>query len=412
MGDSLQPVPTGRRILILDIARGLAVFGILLVNMQFFNTPLQVIQWQVVMWPDFWNRAVLSLIDLFVAGKFIAIFSFLFGYGMIMFRDRAFEQGRRFVLTYARRLLALALFGLLHGWFIWFGDILFHYSALGFVLMLFHKCHPRTLLVWSIILLLLLPVLFMVFLAAGNTLTAPDTGPGFKDALMRETAQQVIVYGSGTYTEIQPVRVADWQASVFNHIVFYPQILGMFLLGSYFAKRRLLHDIGVHRAELRRAMLLTGIVGVTLTLLPYALHAAGRPELTELADRWDLVRQLLGSPLLGLFYITVLAALLRKGHWPTALAPLANVGRLAFTNYIMQSVLCTLIFYGYGLKLYGKVGPAAGLLLTVAIFAVQVLLSGWWLQRFQMGPLERVWRAITYWSLAPIDPRKAGVRAG
>src|SRR5690625_4686469 len=128
----MQLTPPNQRIQVLDVARGLAILGILLINVIFYSTSLHAIQWQVELWPEAVNQAVSTALELFIEGKFLAIFAFLFGYGIILFRDRAMAKGRRFRPLYARRLLVLAVFGLLHGWLIWYGDILLHYALLGF----------------------------------------------------------------------------------------------------------------------------------------------------------------------------------------------------------------------------------------------------------------------------------------
>jgi uncharacterized protein len=108
------------------------------------------------------------------------------------------------------------------------------------------------------------------------------------------------------------------------------------------------------------------------------------------------------APALALFYASTILLLTQREAWRRRLAPLAAVGRMALSNYLLQSLVCTTIFYSYGLALFDKVGPALGLLLTVAIFLVQVPLSVWWLRRFQFGPVEWLWRSLTYWRVQPL----------
>ncbi|WP_144932010.1 DUF418 domain-containing protein [Paenibacillus sp. 32O-W] len=401
----MQPVAANERIQLLDIARGLAILGILLVNMTFYSSSLQAIQFQINLWPDFWNQAAKSILSIMVDGKFIAIFSFLFGYGMILFKDRALEKGRRFVPLYLRRLLALLIFGLIHGWFIWFGDILVHYALLGFILLLFHKCKPKTLLVWSVSFLMLIPAL-MLF-SGGNAGATPRLSPEFKQLVLQWIERDQAIYGGGTFGEIQRQRVSDWYASALNQIAFYPQILGLFLMGSYIAKRKLFHNLSGNRSVLIRICIWTGSFGFVSTLLPIVLEQTVGTNAGGWINRLDVIRYLIGNPSIGLFYITGLALLIQKPSWQRALRPLANVGRMAFTNYILQSVLCTLIFYHYGLGLYGQAGPLAGSLLAIAVFLLQMVLSALWLRKFRMGPLEWVWRIATYRSLSPL--RKKGI---
>lgn len=392
----MKPVVVGERIQLLDIARGLAILGILLINMRFFTTSLQAIQFQIELWPGFWDRTVKSFLDLFVGGKFIAIFSFLFGYGMILFKDRAVQKGRRFTVLYSRRLLALLVFGIIHGWFIWFGDILLHYALLGFALLLFHKCKPKTLLIWSLLLLMLVPGLLMI----GGGVDTPELSPEWREWVQQRIERDQTIYGSGSWTEIHNQRIMDWNNSLMNQVLFYPQILGLFLLGAYFSKKRIFHELSANRASLMRICLWTGGFGLVTTVILLILERIG-VQAPGLINRLEIIHHLLGSPMIGLFYVSVLALFVSVKAWQRALRPLANAGRMAFTNYIMQSVVCTLIFYSYGLGWYGQAGPAAASLLALAIFALQLVLSSLWFRRFRMGPLEWLWRSITYLSFSP-----------
>lgn len=362
--------------------------------MRFFSTSLQALQWQIVLWPSTWDRVTETVLDLFVTGKFLAIFAFLFGYGMVLFRDRAWAKGRRFSPVYCRRLLVLAAFGLLHGWFIWFGDILFHYALLGGALLLFRNSRSNTDLAIAIILLLLVPLLLLI---SGAAASVPELTPEFEASVRRWIARDQAVYGNGSYVEVLPQRFMDWRISAFNHLVFYPQILAMFLFGTYFAKRGLLHDPSAHRVTLVNIAWLTAAIGVPLTFGTPLLRKMAGGGWMALVNQLDVFRQLVGAPVLGLFYITMLTFwLTRRPRMQTVLSPIANVGRMAFTNYIVQSVICTLIFYGYGLGWYGKVGPASNALLALLIFVLQTAFSNWWFGRFRIGPLEWVWRVLTY----------------
>jgi len=364
------------RIHVLDVVRGAAVFGILVVNMGFFSTPLEALEWRLSLWPQWWNRLADALIDIVFSGKFLSIFAFLFGYGMVLMQERVEARGQPFVPVYLRRLASLALFGLIHGLFIWFGDILFHYAVVGVLLLALRRLEPRAMLTWAVVLLSLLPSLLLLAELAG---AAPQPVP--EDVLRARVEAIAAAYATGTHAEIQPLRVQEWRESVANHVTFYSHILGLFLLGAYFAKRRLLHDVAAARDEWWRIAKWTGAGAAALTVIWFVM-----PDFAYVA----------GGPVIGLFYVSVLALLMTNPAWQRRLMPLAYVGRMAFTNYIAQSVTCTLIFYGYGLGLYGKVGPLGTTLLAAAIFALQVAASRAWLARHSMGPLERVWRLLTY----------------
>lgn len=379
----------------------MAILGILLINMLFFTTSLQTIQFQLELWPDWWDKMVQSSLDFFVSGKFIAIFSFLFGYGMILMKDSALKRGLRFTPLYARRLLALLLFGLIHGWFIWYGDILFHYALLGFLLLLFHKRNAKTLLVWACMLLLLIPGLMLFSGTDGSY----ESDPEWMDQVDQWVAADEEVYGSGSWAEIQELRIKDWNSSVMNQIIFYPQILGMFLLGAYFAKKKWFSNITENYSLLLRICLWTGGSGFLFQLIPILLKLIGI-EATALTSQLEIIQHLLGSPLIGVFYILLIALLFQKKTWERLLSPLASVGRMAFTNYIMQSVICTLIFYSYGFGWFGQAGSAVTSLLALLIFVLQIVCSTLWLRYFRMGPLEWIWRGITYLSLPPLKATK------
>lgn len=365
------------RIHTLDVIRGAAVFGILLVNMRFFSSSLEVLRWRLSRWPEWWNAAAELFIDVFVAGRFLCIFAFLFGYGMIMMQERAEAAGRPFARIYARRLAALAVFGLIHGLFIWFGDVLFHYAVVGFLLLAFRRAEPGRLLAWAVGLMSLLPMLVLLASLAGGPALPLVPAPDVQARIALDEA----VYSGGTYAEIQRLRVRDWIDSAFTHITYYPHLLGLFLLGAYFARAGLLHDVRANRALLVR---LAWRVGAAVAAVTAAY--AWAPAFSYVA----------GGPVVGLFYILVLGILMTHPVWERRLRRLAPVGRMAFTNYIAQSVVCTLVFYGYGLGLYGRVGPLAATAGAVALYALQAAASRAWLRRFPAGPLERLWRRVTY----------------
>lgn len=384
------------RIQSLDIARGLAVLEILLVNMRFYSTSLQAIQWQVELWPSWWDQVVTALLRLFVEGKFLAIFALLFGYGMVMSYQRAIEAGVRFVPMYTRRLLILAVFGLIHGLLVWYGDILLHYALLGFLLLFFRKCAPKTLYTCALLLLASVPALLLL---QGNPSADLNSNEEFQAWLEQAIALDTTIYGSGDYRVILQKRVEDWISSTLNQVMFYPQILGLFLLGAGLAKQRILHEVGTTGRSLLRIAAVSGVMGIGITLIPLVWHG------TESNGVQEALRVLIGAPAMGLFYLIVLTIALGNKRWQRILRPLGDVGRLALTNYLGQSLLCTLIFYGYGLGWFGKVGPLVGTLIAVVIFGVQLAVSRMWLRRFHMGPLEWLWRTGTYLSAPPM--RKA-----
>lgn len=380
------------RIELLDSLRGFALLGIILVNITFFTTSLQTISYGVDLWSGWYNELAMLLRGIVIDGKFVLIFSFLFGFGMVLLQESSQAKGKSFNRIYIRRLTALLLFGLLHGIFIWYGDILTHYALLGFLLMLFQRCKPRTLLIWSLILLLIVPVLVTgVSLLNGSASQAlePISQADARQIGVYYQDRDAAIYGEGTVTQIAVQRVNDYFSSIFNMLLFYPQILGMFLMGAYFCKRRLLHKVQENRKGILRLVILGGSAGLVLQLI--LSLAKGLPFWGEAAALF------VGAPLLALAFIGMFALLYQNELCKKVLHWFSYPGKMAFTNYLLQSILCGLIFYSYGLGWYGMIGPALQMLIAVVIFAIQAVFSRVWFKWLPIGPLEYVWRLFTYW---------------
>ncbi|MGH2354828.1 MAG: DUF418 domain-containing protein, partial [Chloroflexota bacterium] len=402
---ALRPVQAGERIQVLDILRGFAIFGILLVNMAFFAGPaVYDVAAGIERWPQLHDRVAEWLIRFFAEGKFYTLFSFLFGLGLSIQMTRAEARGARFVPLYARRLFVLFLIGLAHAFLLWHGDILVTYAILGFPLLLFRKRALKTLLWWAAI-LLLLPVLFLglsvASLAAGRA--SPEAAAQieriFAEAGASYAAQAeaaVRAYGQGAFGEIMAQRAQEvllmWSFSLFTA----PSVLAMFLLGLYAGRQGIVQNVPAHQPLIRKVMmwgLLLGVAGNLVSTVGQDLSSRAIPSTVGLLA---LAGSTIGGPALCFFYVCGLALLTQDTAWLRRLSPLAAVGRMALTNYLLQSLVGTTIFYSFGLGLYGQVGPAAGLALTIAIYLIQVPCSIWWLHRFQFGPVEWLWRSLTY----------------
>jgi uncharacterized protein len=410
----IRPVPTAphERIEILDILRGLAILGILLVNMLFFAHPLYLLLIDPAPWANPLDQAASLLIAFFAQGKFLTLFSLLFGLGLAIQLQRSQEKGQSAVPLYLRRLLALLLIGLAHAFLFWWGDILVYYALLGFVLLLFRNTAPRRLLRWAVAFLAIPLVLTAGSVALFELArTTPEGAAQIETAMAASQAQfraayeqAMAVYSGGDFLAMIPQRMADWafatSAMLSGGMLFL--VLAMFLVGLYIGKRQLLHN-AVEQLPLFRRVFAWGIViGVIGNLLYVMLaHGAGALELT-----WGTLAGLaglfIGAPALSLAYATGLIMLAQNATWHRLLAPLGAVGRTALSNYLLQTLICTTIFHGYGLGLYGQIGPAAGLALTFAIFGLQIPLSNWWVKRFRFGPFEWLWRSLTYGRMQPL----------
>ena len=397
------PTPLAERLEVVDILRGVAIFGILLVNMELFTTPIYQTGTAYRLWPGWANQTVDWVIRFLAEGKFYTLFSFLFGFGLAMQMERARVRGVRFVPLYVRRLLVLLIIGAAHALLLWIGDILVTYAVLGFVLLLFRNRRPRTVLTAAGACLLLAVVVnaapAAVALYADRAAATEPSDVDQTDATLELLAQQATrVYTQGSFAEIVRQRLRDLRFLYSFEILVVFGVLTMFLLGLYAGRRGLFHDVGAHRALIRQALWWGGGIGLAGNLA-FAMTATHE---SSLADLISAIGFEVGAPALSVAYMSGLTLLTQQAAWRARLAPLAAVGRMALSNYLFQSVICTTIFYGYGLGLFGKVGPAAGATLAVAIYAVQIPLSGWWLRRFQFGPVEWLWRSLTYLRIQPM----------
>ncbi|HEY3221043.1 MAG TPA: DUF418 domain-containing protein [Gemmatimonadales bacterium] len=394
-GNVIGPVLRQERIEAIDILRGVAILGILIVNMGLFSLPE--------------GTAVAGstdrLIYFFAQEKFKALFSFLFGLGLAVQMLRAEARGAHFLPLYARRLGVLFVIGVVHFLLLWDGDILHDYALLGVVLLLFRRSSPKTLLVGAGV-LLAIPMLFF-----GITTYSSITGhvnPHVKEWITYENGAEddgtsdefSDTYSRGSYAEIVTLRASELPRDM-SPDTDDAYVLAIFLLGLYAGRRRIFHDIPAHLSVLRRVQRWGLIIGVAGNAA-FAVGGSFDPSPTRVLENVGRLCLVVAAPAMMLFYASSIILLTQRETWRRRLAPLAAVGRTALSNYLLQSLICTTIFYSYGLALFGKVGPSLGLLLTVTIFLIQIPLSVWWLRRFQFGPVEWLWRSLTYWQRQPM----------
>jgi uncharacterized protein len=392
-GEALHPILPNERIITLDIIRGFAIFGIFLVNMLDFHSP-----WQYVNMAEWWplpaDRATEIFINIFAQASFYTLFSFLFGYGLMILKERAELKGYTARGLFFRRLLALLGIGVVHAFLIWSGDILISYAIIGVIFFLFLHTKPKTKLVWGIVLIGVPTLLVAGLLFLVSLLDPENMSKGFYDLDKAHDALEA--YGSGNYADIFSQRIQDWWD--INNFANFPflilALLPMFLLGAYASQIKILEQVESKLISLKKVCLWTGVFGFTIKIFPYMVN----PDNISLL----YIQDSLGGPLLAIFYFTGITLLCRHRAVTQFLKPLSFVGRLSLSNYLFQSIVCTLIFYNYGLGLYGEVRPIYGLGLNIVIFALQIYLSKRWLQSFQFGPAEWVWRFFTYGKRQPL----------
>lgn len=404
------PVAPAKRMVILDVIRGFALLGILLMNIEFFQRALQSLMLGFNSDQSGLDYAVAWFSFSFIQGKFYTMFSLLFGLGFIVFIDRAMQRGVAAKWLFSRRLLVLLCFGMAHLIFIWGGDILHLYAAVGFLLLLFTQSSVKRLWRWGLV-LFAVPVVFMWLgaFAIQAALQAPDGGAqmlaGFADdqaKLLKDIAKGELIYASAGYWDVVQWRIYEWRSLYLDGgiLFFVPMILGMFLIGAAFGRAGVFADTKAHSVLFARMMvfgygvgipaaLVWGVYGTEVNMLYPTVRTAALVTCSHVA-----------SLALCLAYIGTLVTLYDRGAvWLHRLAP---AGRMALTNYLMQSVVFTLLFYGYGLGFYGEFGRAAVTLLALLLYGFQLWFSHWWLQRFRAGPLEWLWRSLTYGQRQPL----------
>ena len=401
----LAPVGARERVEVMDVLRGFALLGILLMNIEGFVGPL--FESVTGVNPRFRgaDRWMDAAIYVFVQGKFITLFSLLFGMGFAVMLERANATGASGTALYARRLLALLGIGLAHALLLWSGDILLTYTLLGFMLLLCFRRTPVTRLPKWGIALYVLPLLLTFAMAGFASLAQqdPQAAAEFQKGMAAQAQQMASLiegerqaFGSGTYMEAVAQRATDTGAMLGFVVFFGPTLLGVFLFGAWFMRSGAVRDSAAHLSLFRRLRNLGFGIGLPLMLWSAWSHPTmSFSELTIAGSAAQAAAQV-ANLLLMLAYMSVIVLAMQQPAWAQRLRWLAPAGRMALTNYLMQSLVCTLVFYGYGLGYFEQLPRAWQPLFVLVVFGLQVLLSHWWLARFRYGPMEWLWRWMTY----------------
>ena len=396
-----EPLPPSQRADLLDALRGFALFGVLASNMVGFSGSL-------LLHVDHSTAATVTefSLDWLMHGKFYSIFSLLFGIGFALQLGRLEARGEG-AGRYMRRLAILFGFGVLHIVLLWKGDILALYALMGFVLLLFRGVEDRTLLRWAVV-LALAPILWRlamlwttfeprkpfhdvaraIFAAMGvaeaNGLTgAVSIGPDYIDHLKVGIGSPFQRAG-GLVQELRPARV-----------------LAMFMIGLWIGRRALYARLDEHVPLLRKVVVWGLVIGLPASAAMAWLIQNAPEGKRELWDVWEAAAYSAGVPTLALAYAAGFALLWRGAarQWLTWFAP---AGRMALTNYLTQTMIQAILFMGWGLGFYGQMSIVWVPMLSIIIFAIQVAWSRAWLARFRFGPLEWLWRSLTYGGAQPM----------
>jgi uncharacterized protein len=424
---SAGPVGAHQRIVSLDRLRGVAILGILVMNIYAFAMPFIGYTNPLRMGgTEPWNLGTWVFTHLLFDQKFISIFAMLFGAGLVLMTGRAEARGGKPGRIYVRRQLWLMLIGTAHAYLLWMGDILFLYALIGLFAYLFRKRQPRTLI---IIACLLLPVTLL--LNAGNAIQMETmiSEVATAEALVErgealDDKQQQLLEDWETQRAFMMPNDADVQADLDAHLggyaeivayraptvammqLFLPIVYGIWRVGALMLIGMAMMKLGILTAErsagfYTRFMLTGYLFGLPLTAFSaWDLFAHHFEPIYTL--RIGGIANYAGSLLVAFGHIGLIMLVTRTGVLRRTMDRFAAVGRMALTNYLMHSLVLTTVFYGYGLGLYGSVPRAWQMAFVVGVVGFQLWFSTWWLARFRFGPAEWLWRSATYWKMQPI----------
>ncbi|NOK22579.1 DUF418 domain-containing protein [Corallococcus carmarthensis] len=413
---STGPVEASERVHLLDALRGFALLGVFLSNSLSWFSGRQLLpqeQAQALAAPML-EMVVRQLYAFFVDQKFVTLFSLLFGLGFALQMTRAEGRGTSIVPVYRRRLLVLLGIGLVHMFAIWVGDILSTYALVGFLLLLFRKASEKTVLTWVAVLFVVLPLTLSIAQRFGPELLH---GKEAAEAAAKATREEEAAHRTAFLTGLSSESVLTSQKAnaVFawqnlpnpGRPIWLCIILGRFLLGLWTGRQKLLEDVERHRKLLVRVVawgLGVGSAIATLSLVLY-LSKQGGPGGQVNPPVWMVGMRTLrevGYLFMGTGYAAAFALLFQKERWRKVLGVLTPAGRMALTLYLMQSVISIGLYDGWGLGLVGHTPPSRTVLLCLGVFAGQVAFSHWWLARFRFGPVEWLWRSLTYGRAQPM----------
>ena len=391
----LAPTTASERIHTLDLLRGFAMFGVLWANLNTgygVKPPASGID-RALAW------AQQNLLD----GRFYTLLGFLFGIGFSIQLARAESRGRDLLRFHMRRMAVLLGIGLVHGLLIWRGDILTLYAVIGMLLVPYRRLSQRGLLIAAL-------VTFVTVSAVQRF----GEQAGVVPATLPSSVHADSVYAHGSTREIFAQRASDygvWYTSLASAAL--AGFLTLFILGVWVGRAGIVQRLRERRSTLRRALVTAILCCAGGFLLRHYLnlwwpHPASPPA--GLLARALLLPRFLAGLVAGnlavwamsAIYAASLALLYQREGWARRLAPLVAVGRMTLTTYVTQSIVCTLLFYHYGLGWYGRASYRHMLALAVVLFGLQIWFCRWWLSRFRFGPVEWLWRSLSYGRRQPM----------
>lgn len=380
----MKPVEIKRdRIEQLDIIRGFALFGVLLVNLTMIDETLFSRQSSPFAYENLLERLFAILLDIFATGKFYSLFAILFGIGSVIFMQK-FETDQEGVRFYKKRLFILFVIGIFHLVFVWYGDILHVYAIAGFIMMSKRHLTAKHLFIWSIVSFAISTVLFSTMMGDGQV--TPEINTIVENSL--------VVYRQSNYLEFLKYRMT-WELPVIliNLIIVLPKIFALFFLGAAIGKINVFQKSTVMKGYLNKTFKFSLIASVVFSS-SYMIFSSGvlGNNMLGISVVFSELLTISGA----LFYGSVIMLLTSKNGFLKKMRPLASVGKMALTNYLAQTIFFTTLLYGYGVGLFQKLPIWSYLPLALVFFVCQMVISSIWLRRYKQGPVEFIWRKFTY----------------
>ncbi len=379
----------------LDLLRGFAVLGILIMNITSFSqVNIAYMNPTIGAGLEGYNQYFHAFNYIFADTRFMSIFSILFGAGVVLFTNNAEAKGKRVGALHYKRMFWLLLFGLLHAYFIWEGDILVAYAICGCLIYLLRKKTIRALLIMSII-LFIVPLTFNLMTYYGMTVEELESTFAFFYPSSEEIAREVKIM-QGSFLEQMPIRLEnaiEFQTLVFMIETFW-RTTSLMLLGMILYRKGILS--ANKSISYYSKMILVGFgIGLIISLIglnqSYDSGWPG-PYVMSIGANYKLI----SGVFIAIGYIGFVMWCFKKGVFKKLQNRLQAAGRMAFTNYVGMSVICSLIFNGNGLALYGTLDRLQQFLVVVAIWVLILIVSPLVLRKYRYGPLEWLWRKLTY----------------
>jgi uncharacterized protein len=413
MQHTATPILQKERIDILDVLRGFALLGVLLDNLMGFTGwgfLSQINRKALPTWPA---DIIVGLSELsFINGKFYSLLSLLFGIGFSIILIRNEQKGINSLKIFYRRLMILLLIGAGHLFLFWEGDILVLYALIGMLLPLFRKCNDKTLLIWAAVLILspiLIDIVKVMFnIKTGGFLETIAQAIDKKNGIPTDDSYADYLFKNGSGWQ----QWRNWQASGFLYRYAYiiesnriPKVLGMFLIGFYAGRKMMYMNLENYISLFKKMRLWGFIIGIPAALgcTYFEIFEKGIPNPSGIGHT---VFYALSVVPLCLAYISVICLhwINKKGN--SKLKILAPLGRMAMTNYLMQTIIGITIYYGVGLGFGGNIGPVIFVPIGLCVYLLQIAYSNWWFRYFNYGPFEWIWRQLSYWKRLPLKKQQ------